>query len=77
MNSASFGLKMRRLLDDYDLGEELIQKISRNTGTFWRLDRVRLFGWLQEKGYTDHEGELPNPIDYTIRRNFYADDDMV
>lgn len=74
VNSASFGLKMRRLLDDYDLGEELIQKITRNTGTFWRLDRLGLYEWLLEKGYTDHEGELPTP---TIQRNFYADDDMV
>jgi hypothetical protein len=68
VSDASFGLKMKKLKDDYHLPEGHLEGKHTNKGKFWFFDREGIFNWLVEKGFTRYEGEtLPVPVDNTIQ----------
>ena len=61
VSDASFGLKMKKLKEEYELTDELLSGKHTNTGKYWQFDREGIFNWLREKGFTSFE-TLPEPI---------------
>jgi len=61
VSDASFGLKMKKLKEEYELSDELLFGKHTNTGKYWLFNREGIFNWLREKRYTSVE-TLPNAI---------------
>lgn len=70
VSDASFGIKMKKLKEEYELPDEILSGKHTNTGKYWFFDREGIFNWLREKGYTSFEA-LPGAIDERLRDNDY------
>ena len=59
VTDAAFGRLMKKMIDEHTIPEDCLRKDRNERGTVWFLNRELLFAWLQNKQFTNHEGELP------------------
>jgi len=66
VSDASFGLKMKKCKEEFDIPDTALLGVHRNDGKYWFVDRVCLYDWLVLRGFTSHVG-LPLPESVTSR----------
>lgn len=68
VSDASFGLKMKKAKEDYDIPDTALKGVHRNDGKYWYLDRANMFAWLRDHGFTNYnDEELPCSISHQYR----------
>jgi hypothetical protein len=60
VSDASFGLKMKKCKEEFNIPDSALLGVHRNDGKYWFIDRVVLYDWLVLRGFTSHVG-LPLP----------------